>query len=709
MDDSQKARENWERYCYARDNGHIDFLRKDERCREFFYGQQWREEDVRRLKDRRPALTINKVFSTLATIMGEQILAKADIMFQPGIGGEQETADALSKLWLHISYNNNLDALEEQVFDSGAICSRGFYDVRMDFRDHLRGDVSISYLSPRSVVIDCDATSYDPDDWGELFITRWMSPLDIENTYNNAEIAKELEGREGSRLAYGFDSIDTIAYSFGGRSSSFGNPAWGGSPDYKLRRLSRVIDRQYATMETKPHFVDVQTGDMRVVPPTWDRERIGAVQQRFGLEVISQKVKVLRWTVSVDDMILHDAYSPYKHFTVVPFFPFFHEGRTIGFVENSIGMQELLNKSISQELHVINTTANSGWQMEAGQLINMDEEDLEARGAETGLVLVRKQGTLPLEKIQPNQVPTGIDRLSYKADEFMKELFGISDSQRGFDRADVAAKAIKYKQQAGHVNLVKAFQNLTYTRRLLAERVLDLVQQFYTGERMFHIFGNSETGRQSQQLEVNQVDEATGRIINDLTLGEYAVVVVNVPSRDTFEDKVFDEAVRLRTEVGIPIPDEFILEHSHLHRKHEIIKSMQDSPEAQALRELGIKLKQLELQEKEAEIMKIKADAALSLAKAQAEAAGDADGAGAAAKAAEMQAQEMQLRAAEKLSDARLRRMEMEENNKLKREEMIANIAIKREEMQAKMKLERVKAVMEARTKPPQNEVKTNG
>ena len=218
-------------------------------------------------------------------------------------------------------------------------------------------------------------------------------------------------------------------------------------------------------------------------------------------------------------------------------------------------MQELLNKSISQELHVINTTANSGWQMEAGQLINMDEEDLEARGAETGLVLVRKQGTLPLEKIQPNQVPTGIDRLSYKADEFMKELFGISDSQRGFDRADVAAKAIKYKQQAGHVNLVKAFQNLTYTRRLLAERVLDLVQQFYTGERMFHIFGNSETGRQSQQLEVNQVDEATGRIINDLTLGEYTVVVVNVPSRDTFEDKVFDEAVRLRTEVGIPIPD----------------------------------------------------------------------------------------------------------------------------------------------------------
>lgn len=61
-------------------------------------------------------------------------------------------------------------------------------------------------------------------------------------------------------------------------------------------------------------------------------------------------------------------------------------------VDNAVGPQRVLNKGVSQAVHIINTTANSGWQMEQGQLTNMSAEQLQENGAQTGLVLERKDG-----------------------------------------------------------------------------------------------------------------------------------------------------------------------------------------------------------------------------------------------------------------------------------------------------------------------------
>ena len=80
-----------------------------------------------------------------------------------------------------------------------------------------------------------------------------------------------------------------------------------------------------------------------------------------------------------------------------------------------------------------------------------------------------------------------------------------------------------------------------------------------------------------------------GRIVNDLTLGEYAIVVTNQPERDTFEDTQFDQAVRLRTEAGVQIPDKYILQSSRLKEKAQIISEMEQAgqtPEAKQQAEL---------------------------------------------------------------------------------------------------------------------------
>ena len=62
---------------------------------------------------------------------------------------------------------------------------------------------------------------------------------------------------------------------------------------------------------------------------------------------------------------------------------------------------------------------------------------------------------------------------------------------------------------------------------------------------------------------------------NDLTLGEYAIVITTQPERDTFEETQFDQAIRLRTEGGVAIPDTYIIAASRLRDKAKIIEAME--------------------------------------------------------------------------------------------------------------------------------------
>ena len=611
--DTALATKQWVRYAWARDNGHAQFVQKAEKCDAFFRGDQWDRADKARLEAvRRPALTINKILSTISNVLGEQIFNRAETSFRPRSGAPSEVADILTKVFKQISDNNQLDWKRSDMFADGAITSRGFLDVRIGYGDSMQGEVIVDNLNPKNVIIDPDGEEYDPDSWSEVFTTKWVTADDIAVLYNK-EDAEYLRNREQSFFPYGYDSIQAFRDRFGDRF----NPMYTGDYDNSsVMRNIRLIERQYRLLDRQKHFVDPTTGDMRPIPDDFDRNKIALMTSQYGLQVTTKLVRRIRWTVIADNVRLHDDWSPYKHFTVVPYFPYFRRGTTIGLVENLLGPQELLNKVSSQELHVINTTANSGWKVKTGSLTNMTVEELEEKGAQTGLV-VEVSGIDDIEKIQPNQVPTGLDRITYKAEEHIKTISGVSDSAQGFDREDVAAKAIQAKRQAGATNLAKPMDSLSRTDHILARNILDLVQQFYTEERIMTITHDEATG-ETETFAVNEVSPE-GQIVNDLTLGEYDVVVSSVPRRETLEDSQFEQAVALR-EMGVMIPDSVLIDSSRLMNKKDIIKQMQgdqESPEAQAAAELQRRAQEAEVGKAEGEAAQKHADAQLKGAKTQ--------------------------------------------------------------------------------------------
>lgn len=708
------ARENYDRWAYIRDNGHLDFTKKADLCENYFAGQQWDERIKAKLeREGRPALTINKTLSTLAVVFGNQIEQGADVAFRPFRDGNKQTATALTKTYMHVMNDNNLPFMESEVAADGFITSRGFYDVRMDFSENtLQGDIRITVPNPKNVGIDPDAENYDPKTWKDVTITKWLTPDEIATLYNKAD-AKYLETKQASNFDLGYDSIDRDT--IGGHR---GDPDNQSNQDPHHRRI-RVIERQHKKLRRMDHFVDMRTGETRPVPDTWDEERIDQVKGIYGLEVISRTVEQIRWTVSADEVVLHDEWSPYQYFTIVPFFPYFRRGRTIGLVEVQISPQDLLNKSMSQFLHIINTSANSGWKVKTGSLQNMDPEDLEARGAESGLVL-ELDDISHAEKISPNQVPTGHDRVVYLSQEFMKDVTGISDSMRGMDRADVAARAIEAKQNAGQVNLAKPFHNLAWTRQMLAVRVLSLLQTFYTEERTLQITG-SGLQAETEEITINQATPE-GEFLNDLTVGEYEVVIVPAPARKSMEEGTFQEALAMRRE-GIMIPDHVIVEASNLHNKAEIVEEMkallggvEPTEQQQQLLELEAQAAQVDLMVKQADAQLKQANAALAQARAQKtvmdaqkEAAQDGQQAVDPVEAARMQSEaqrwgeELQF----KREQLAMQREEIVEQLALKRESMLVDAQIKREKIQSDAQAQRrqqVAQAMAARSNPPRQE-----
>jgi hypothetical protein len=417
--------------------------------------------------------------------------------------------------------------------------------------------------------------------------------------------------------------------------------------------------------------------------------------QEFNVQVMTRNAEVIDWRVTVDDQMVHDEQSPYQYFTVIPFFPFFRRGRTIGLVENMIDPQELYNKVRSQELHIVNTTANSGWKVKTGTLQNMSIEDLEERGAETGLI-AELSDVNDMEKITPNTVPTGMDRISFNAATDLKEISMASDSMRGFDRADVAAKAIQAKQAQGSTNYTKVFDNLNYTRRLLAKRVLSMVQTFYVEPRILHITGNNP-GQDDEVISLNEVTPE-GKVARDLTVGEYEVTVSSIPARETFEESQFDQAVQLR-ELGVDIKDEILVENSHLARKHEIAKEISGEPtEEEAalqseLAELEVEAKRLENRKSAAEQKKTEAEAALTLIRAQQTALEDPNGAEGKAADDDIRLVEAEADRVEQIAKLSLDKYEIDKKLEIEREKLV----LKREEIRLSELSIRNEAIASAR------------
>jgi len=577
------AAHEWAIYEDARDRGHRDYIIEARKCQRFRWGggRQWDENDRMELEAaRRPVIEVNTIFPAINDVNGEQISTRMDISYRPKkSGASPETADALKKFALHVRDDNNYPYKESTVFEDGIVKRRGFFEIKMRFDENLFGEIDIRDKDPFDIIPDPDGQEYDPKSWRYVGETKWMSLDDIETEFGRDARLKV----EGRIMDPGFGQ-DSVASSDGEGRDSFGKQSMA-HRYYDATMVSehgqksvRVFSRQFYQLTSQWHYFNPTTGDIRPVEDnkTQDAARLFAQQNGWTLARIPRKR--IRWRVSFRDGLLHDEWSPYSTYTIIPYFPYFDRGITVGLVDNAISPQELLNKSLSSTLHIVNSTANSGWLVPKDVLTNIATGDLTDVGMKTGLVIEydpNKAGGAKPEKIKPNEVPQGTDRLIDRAQTYVDIVTGRASTERAMEAGDSSGTAIGKKMFQAKLQIAKPLDNLQLTRNLVARKFLELLQQYYTAERTIQITQPNDDGTMNHvPYTANQVTPE-GRIVNDLTLGEYEIVTESVPTQATFDQNQFTQALEMKR-LNVSIPDMYVLKYSTLADKNDIIKAISE-------------------------------------------------------------------------------------------------------------------------------------
>ena len=613
---TQLAEANFTEFMRCYDTRHRDYVIEATTFDNYYHGNQWTEQELANLGDK-PALTINISKKTVNAIYGNYSNSRVDFQFKASKDSTFEQAMAITGVVDNILENNNYQMRESFMFMDGVIKDRGYLEVLVDFNHNLLGEVQIRHKDPRDVVLDPEAKEYDPETWSQIFDIGWYSINQIEALYGKSK-ADQVKFYAENDTGLGSESIR-----FGATSDHDGpTSGYAGPPDKDAKRVRavRVIKRQHRKLGTVRQFVDPYTLDVSDIPESWTDERVEEIAAQYQLMVRKVTKERIRWTVSADRVILFDDWSPYNRFTIIPYFPYFTAGRPSGVMRDLISPQDQLNKAESQELHVVNTTANSGYMVEAGSLVNMTPEELEERGAQTGLVVVYGKGRNVPVKIQPNQIPTGMDRISSKAAQYLIDIPGAATLVGQMPSAEVSGVTLERTQSQAILGLAPVMDNLKWTRHFLALNLLDCVQSFYTEYRMLRVTDLRDPEQPQYDLEINS------DVLNNVTLGKYDVVVSTAPARDTAQDAQFAQAFQMR-EAGILIPDYHVILSSNLHNKRQIAEETkrlqglaEPSPEeaqlAQMQQQLQMEALTAELQKLQASIDDLAASAELKRAQA---------------------------------------------------------------------------------------------
>jgi len=590
------ARQTWGRYEYVKQRGHLQWCDRAIRYEQYYLGGglHWIATDREALESEgRLPVECNEVADAVNTALGYQINNRADISFKPrGQGASDDLATTLSKVTMQVADNNKLRWHESQVFADGLIQTAGYFEIIVDFGDSMRGEVRVGTLDPLDVIPDPDAKSYDPDDWSDVIITRWPTFDEVEAHYGTAA-RKRVEASYlawkaiGGERDFGTDTDDAPR-------SSFGDPETLNTyqdafyEDGGIPRV-RVVDRQ-RWMLVMTRVVVYPTGDIRVAENATP-EKLTA-WRTAGCTIMRRPTRRVRWTVSTCETLLMDVWSPLAHFSVVPYFPYFRRGQRKGLVDDAVGPQDMLNKALTAYTHIVAGSANSGWIIEQNSLTNMKTEDLDEMGAANGLVLEYVKGSKAPEKIKPNEVPGGVADLAALGSRKIKTTSGNTDEIKGQAGKTQSGIAIQSMQYAAQMALSVPLDNLARTRHMVAMRILEIIQAFYDDMRVFRITQTDPvTGEESTtDMPVNQPNpQQPGSIINDVTIGEYDVVITEQPSQVTFDNSQFNQAMEMRKE-GVKIPDSVLVRNSTLSNKAEIIKQMQaaNDPAADSLAQLNL-------------------------------------------------------------------------------------------------------------------------
>jgi hypothetical protein len=604
----------------------------------FAQGEQWSPSDVEELRKQGvKALAINKVKPIIKLITGIERQSKSDFVAFPEGKEDGLSADIATKLLKNASKTSDVQRKLSDQFKNGAICGAAFLEPYIDYsKDLINGDLRWKKISAKDIYLDPDFKEYDLSDCKYVVkVSKDLCKEDLELLFpdESSKIDKILNGQISPAT---FDNLDKHIQGLDYPSMDKATP--NDSPEEDTYDL---IDYYYKALKTVYYVAHADKGILVEAPSK--EEALDKASQVEGAVVVKKKVPEIRLYQICGNQVFYDDAAPcaprWRKYPIIPYFAELlteNIGNKVlniqGVVRSIKDLQEEFNKRRTQELRHLNSSANSGFDIEKGQLDQDNLGKLKKFGSSPGIVIERKAGSNPLVRISPMPLSQGHAQLAEENAQDLKEASGVNPDLLASDSNSQSGRAILLRQRQGLVMCQEMLDNFAATKKIVGLFILSQLKDLYTVESALKVLGDAfiqeaftvpvtaiiqrglgklkeskpvtqleqsnmllypgndettpvvdpQTNQLAMAVDFDTAIETVNNVLNDSEFGKYDVSVGEGPLSETVRMSNFLALTDLAQQ-GVPIPPNVLIEMSLIpeNEKKKILAQMEAAQQAQ--------------------------------------------------------------------------------------------------------------------------------
>lgn len=533
----------------------------------YFLGNQWSLEELSYLNNqRRSSFTYNMCRRLINLVEGIQRTNRLATIYSPIEDSSDETAELLTDVGQYVmQYGDGYEKLSTG-FKDACVSGMSWISPYIDYRDDpVNGDIKFHLDQWNAVIWDPFTYERDLSDCGFVARRKYLSRTAV------ISLLPEME-----------DRINALPW--GSRDDKFTYMPF--ARVFGMQKLLNYTEYWRAKWEIKDVLVDMRSGETSI----WkgDRQRLKAILQIDpSFRLIKKPVRTVELGVIVEGELLYYGKDPYglDDYPFVPIWVWYEPSYDLytwklqSLIRPIRDPQTELNKRRSKMLDILDSQLNSGWIAKTGAVTNNSSLFKSGNGQ---VLFVKPEANIDtdLKRIEPPSLPDSQLSFMETFERDLPKILGINPEMLGMpenEKIETAAILSKMRANAGLIGLRGVFDSLAETQKILGKKVMQLIQNNYSPEKVESITKKRPTNE-----------------FYSKAWGKYNVVVEEGLLTDTQRQTQYSQLLALKG-LGIDVPDGLIIKNSNLHGKRALNEIL--DAKAKQQEEAALKAEQLQMQQ----------------------------------------------------------------------------------------------------------------
>ena len=494
----------------------------------FAGGDQWPVEiQNSRLLESRPYLTINKIDAYCRQIENQQRQQRPR-MKAHGMNDEsdEKIADIITGICRHIENQSDADAAYDNAFSFAVRMGWGYWRVIHDFPspDSFDQEIYIKRIE-NAFMVYFDPNSNEPDgsDAEKCLVTEVISKESFRKMYPGAD--------DGG----GFTPRGT-----------------GDSQSEWITKEDIRIAEYFYTEYTKSKLLLLSDGTTCYK----DEKPKETILQDAGIYVVSERETVkkqIKWVKLTGMQILEQQDWPGKF---IPIVPVYGQQLIVDSKKKRFGLTRMA-KDPQRMYNFWSTALTESVALAPKAKYLLAEGQDEGHEMEWNLANVKSMPVLRYKqtdsegrmapvptRIQPEPPPAGMVTALQGLNSDLMAVIGIYDPSN-LPNGNQSGKALNGMQQQTDMTNFHYYDNLTRSIRQTGRIILDLIPHIYDKQRIMRIIGADGKGELVTINEQGQDEQGVDKVLNDVTVGQYDIVMETGPGYSSKRQEAVDSMMSL--------------------------------------------------------------------------------------------------------------------------------------------------------------------